>query len=90
MPGTRVFAYRCDASGRRWDESDTIQLELSGEDAARYDSVSRTERVGRRTVGTFVLVTDRLTGRRFKLASAPCGLGCHCAAVAAPVQAGPP
>lgn len=48
--------------------------EIKEAQAAEWRSINRYE------VGDFVLIQD-LNGVEWEVASAPCGLGCHCAAV---------
>lgn len=63
-----------------------IVLMLNREDRRRWDTTREAEwrSLSVYETGTFVEVTDQTTGKRWKVASAPCGLGCHCAAVAVP------
>lgn len=64
-----------------------VILDLSREDSEAFDRQKEDEYrdLGRYEVGRYIDVTDQSTGRRWRVASAPCGLGCHCAAVAQPV-----
>lgn len=61
----------------------TIEIELAAADAERVQAAcERERRPGRHALGEFHEVTDQLSGDRFEIASAPCGLGCHCALLA--------
>jgi len=73
-------------SGRVLPDEPELVIELTGEDLLRWDVVRRAERVSRHRVGSFVVVTDQLTGDEYKVATAPCGLSCHCWAVAVRVK----
>lgn len=59
-----------------------VTLELGEGDCERVDEARNRETVGRLAIGEYVPVTDAETDERWEVASAPCGLGCHCAAVA--------
>jgi hypothetical protein len=59
-----------------------IKIELDSSDADRFRLVE----VGPHRGELWVEVSDLRSGRRFFVASAPCGLGCHCAAVAVPIS----
>jgi hypothetical protein len=80
---TRLYCY----DGEVGDDPHAVQIELSPDDADRVRAEREAEpRPGRYALGVFVEVTDQQDGKRWKVASAPCGLGCHCAAVARPVE----
>jgi hypothetical protein len=59
-----------------------LVLQLDHGDWLKYQLQKQRERPPMFSVGTPVEVTDQESGERYELASAPCGLGCHCAAVA--------
>ena len=65
-------------------EGQPVVLALSRSDADLYDATKAGDfrRVGKFEIGTYIKVTDQTTGEQWEVASAPCGLGCHCAAVA--------
>lgn len=72
-----------------WDGDDPhgIILELSDEDSGAYNATyDKDERLSRSMYGTPVVVTHQGDGRRYVLRSAPCGLGCRCAAQAIPLE----
>lgn len=63
-----------------------LVLELSVDDAQRVgDATVSARSLPNYAIGPIVRITDLTDGREYSVASAPCGLGCHCAAVAAPV-----
>lgn len=66
------------------------EILLSDEDTQRYFDVANRERVGRSAVGKYVEVIDHVTQERVKVATHPCGLGCHCGMVCLPVEAETP
>ncbi|MCC6798295.1 MAG: hypothetical protein IT366_24490 [Candidatus Hydrogenedentes bacterium] len=53
-------------------EDTRVTMSLSPEDLAKI----------KRGQGWTAKVTDRSTGKRYQVESAPCGLGCHCDAIA--------
>jgi len=63
-------------------------LQITDTDAAAWYAVREREdtRLPQYALGTPVVVTDQLTGERFALQTAPCGLGCRCAADATPLD----
>lgn len=65
-----------------------LQIELSQEDVQFISRIREVEEPKLRPThfGTFCNVTDQATGRRYKVATAPCGLGCHCASVAVRIE----
>jgi hypothetical protein len=73
-------------AGEQGTDAHEVKLDLSRQDVQRYYAQKARERVGRYDFGKYVEVTDQQTGERWKIASAPCGEACHCAAVAVPLE----
>lgn len=62
-----------------------IQIVLSETDATKWRKHKLAENdlyLGRWDVGTWLSVVDADTGDHWRIATAPCGQGCRCAAVA--------
>lgn len=68
--------------GELGDNPHALVLELSLADVERFEEATEKRRIPRNGLGPFVAVTDLTTGARYEIASAPCGSGCHCAALA--------
>lgn len=58
---------------------------VSDIDLKRMAEVMENERVGRNAIGSYVEVIDHDTQERVRVASHPCGTGCHCGMVVLPV-----
>lgn len=76
----KVYCY----AGEDRSNPHAVVLELDEVDIARVNEVREREKPRTYENGTFVAVTDQATGARYEVASAPCGLGCHCAMTARP------
>jgi len=67
------------------DGPHAIQLHITAEDRARWRAADERmigDHPGQHDVGTWVSVTDRITGDVYEIRSYPCSLGCRCAAQA--------
>lgn len=79
----KLYAFASEDAVRAADgDPHAVVLELSPEDHRKFGDQRDRERVSRYEIGKYVSVTDTDTGERWRVASAPCGIGCHCAAVA--------
>lgn len=69
-------------------DSHAIVLDVSPEDRHRLMMAEENFRRPNHWmwIGPYVTVTDIPTGESWRVASAPCGTGCHCAAVAVKVR----
>lgn len=81
---TTLYCY----DGLEGTDSHAVQIELSQTDIQFMNRIRERDEPTLRTdhYGTFCNVTDQRTGVRYKVATAPCGLGCHCASVAVKVE----
>jgi len=62
-----------------------VKLLLDSDDWRKYQAQRREDvesGLSPTAIGQFVAVIDAETGDRWEVATAPCGLGCHCAAIA--------
>lgn len=76
---TKVFCF----DGRAGEDPHAVVLTLSATDVERWNRVrDREKHLAVFATGEFVAVTDQASGERYRVASAPCGARCHCAAVA--------
>lgn len=76
-----LYCYDGDQDGLR-GPSNAVVLHLSVEDYQLHFNADEKLHVGTHAIGRYVEVTDQATGKRYNVASAPCGSGCHCAAIA--------
>lgn len=76
--GRLFYGYAEELQGDAGDR--VIEIDLATREALQvhFDKEFRT--LGRHQVGTFLEIADT-SGKRWDVASAPCGFGCHCAAV---------
>lgn len=70
----------------RGPDAHAREIVVSDVDLARMAEVMETERVGRDAIGSYVEVVDHVTQERVRVASHPCGAGCHCGMVVLPVE----
>ena len=64
------------------DDPHAVVIAIGRDDAVRWQAAEDrlAHNIGRYDRGPWVTVTDFNTGERYDLRSAPCGLGCRCAA----------
>jgi hypothetical protein len=67
--------------GEQGDDPHAIVLELDERDSDHWEKV-QSNIFGTAGFGRYIRVTDQKTGDTYRVASAPCGAPCHCAAVA--------
>lgn len=76
---TKVYCF----DGAEGLDPHAVVLHLNAEDVLAWNQQRAKEtRLPRHATGMFVPVTDQATGKRYMVATAPCGIGCRCAAVA--------
>lgn len=75
--GFTLYCYDTESGG----DPHAVEIALDSSDAERWGLAEAGPQRGE----LWVQVADLRSGRRFFVASAPCGLGCHCAAVAVPL-----
>jgi hypothetical protein len=73
----KVYCY----DRERGEDPHARVIEISREDANRFDALRERERVGRRAIGRYVRVTDLVTTTPVEIASHPCAADCHCGVV---------
>ena len=66
------------------DNPHAVKIEITLDDARRWQDVDETSQFSRTAKSRWVTVTDVKTGDRYDLRSYPCGLGCRCAAQVRP------
>lgn len=88
MEGETIHLFAYDGVDRvRGGDPYAVCLELSHGDAQRVDAErNRQGKLKRHEIGPWVDVLDQASGELWRIASAPCGLGCHCASVAVKVE----
>lgn len=75
-----VFGF--DAADPGLSDPHAVVIALSEHDADRWQAVQDREHPApEASIGSYVRVTDLRTGDPVEVATAPCGLGCHCAAI---------
>jgi hypothetical protein len=79
-----IYAYRSEQDAARGLEPHAVRILIrdSDYDAFMDRRVAENSYLGRNQIGDYMTVYDHRRNRTYKLANAPCGLGCRCAAVA--------